>query len=97
MQSPVLKPVAPPELIAQVQQLEDQSDEWSRDLSLTTFTHDVAVWGALAQIILLIEQHIGQHGHGSQKHREAMINLGRAGALLINVSAGQNCQTSQSG
>jgi hypothetical protein len=40
----------------------------SRDLSLATFTHDVAVWGALAQIILLIEQHIGQYGHGSQKH-----------------------------
>ena len=84
MQTRVLKSEAPPELIAQVQQLEDQSDEWSRALSLTTFTHDVAVWGALTQIILLIEGQIGQHGHGSQKHREAMINLGRAGALLID-------------
>src|ERR1700722_4519266 len=84
MQSPVLKSEAPPELTAQVQQVEDQSDEWSRDLSLGNFTHDVAVWGALTQIISLIEGQIGQHGHGSQKHREAMINLGRAGALLID-------------
>jgi hypothetical protein len=84
MQSRVLKSDAPLELITQVKEIEDQSDKWSRDLGLATFTHDVAVWGALTQIILLIEQHIGQHGHGSQKHREAMINLGRAGALLID-------------
>jgi hypothetical protein len=84
MQSCVLKSDAPLELITQVKEIEDQSDKWSRDLGLATFTHDVAVWGALTQIILLIEQHIGQHGHGSQKHREAMINLGRAGALLVD-------------
>lgn len=83
-QSGVLKSDAPSDLIAQVKEIEDQSDVWSRDLGLATFTHDVAVWGALTQIILLIEQQIGQHGHGSQKHREAMINLGRAGALLID-------------
>ena len=84
MQSRVLKSDAPSELIAQVKEIEDRSDEWSRDLALATLTHDVAVWGALTQIILLIEQQIGQHGQGSQKHREAMINLGRAGALLID-------------
>src|SRR5450755_1741601 len=84
VQSGVLKSDAPSDLIAQVKEIEDQSDEWSRDPGLATFTHDVAVWGALTQIILLIEQQIGQHGHGSQKHREAMINLGRAGALLID-------------
>lgn len=65
MQSRALKSDAPLELIARVKEIEDQSDKWSRDLGLATFTHDVAVWGALTQIILLIEQHIGQHGHGS--------------------------------
>jgi len=84
MQSRVLKSDAPSEFIAQVQQVEDQSDKWSRNLSLATFTHDVAVWGALTQIILLVEYQIAQHDHGSQKHREAMMNLGRAGALLID-------------
>lgn len=80
----MLKSNASPELIAQVRSLEDQSDKWSHDLALANFTHDVAVWGTLTQIILLIEQCIGQHGHGSQKHRETMINLGRAGALLLD-------------
>ncbi|HLM82129.1 MAG TPA: hypothetical protein VK302_16115 [Terriglobales bacterium] len=84
MASPVLKSDASPQLVAQVQNIEDQSDKWADGFALAEFTRDVAVWGTLTQVIDLIEQWIAHYGHGSQEHREAMINLGRAGALLLH-------------
>ncbi len=81
--SPKLKCDAPSELIEQVQAIEDQSDRWADNLALFGFSHDASVWGVLTQIIHLIEQHIELYGHGSQEQREAMINLGKAGARLI--------------
>jgi len=84
MASPVLKSDASPQLVAQVQNIEDQSDKWADGFALAEFTHDVAVWGTLTQVIDLIEQWIAHYSHGSQEHREAMINLGRAGALLLH-------------
>jgi len=56
---------------------------WLDGQAILDFPRDAAVWGVLTQVTELIEQHIEQYGHGSQKQREAMINLGRDGALLL--------------
>jgi len=84
MPSPTLKRDASADLVAQVQRIEDQSDKWSDSLALAGFTHDVATWGVLTQIIDVIEQYITKYGHGSQEQRETMMNLGRAGSLLFD-------------
>lgn|ERR1039458_7957652 len=83
MISPTLQSDASPQLIELMKQIEDRCDEWAEHLALVGFTLDVAVWGTLTQIIDLIEQQIQQFGHGSQQQKEAMINLGRAGARLL--------------
>jgi hypothetical protein len=53
----------------------------------------VAVWGVLTQIVDLIEQQITEFGHGSQEQREAMMNLGRAGSLLLDRLRGTKLPT----
>lgn len=83
MAPPILKRDASPDMISDVKKIEEQSDKWAGDLALADFTHDVAAWGTLTQIINLIEQQIQRYSHGSQEQLEAMINLGRAAALLI--------------
>jgi len=90
MTSPVLKCQASPQFIAKVQEIEDRCNTWAENLALAGFTHDTAVWGSLTQLVDLIEQQVGKFGHGSQQQREAMINLGRAGALLLNTLRGTN-------
>jgi hypothetical protein len=84
MHLPKLKRDAAPELVAHIDQIEQQCDAWADNLVLFRSCHDVAAWGVLTQIIDLIEQQVRQYGHGSYQQREAMINLGRAGALLLN-------------
>ncbi|MGA7219407.1 MAG: hypothetical protein WBX38_13885 [Candidatus Sulfotelmatobacter sp.] len=84
MVSPVLKSDASPELIAQVQEIEDRCDKWADALALSGYSYDVGAWGVLTQMIKLIEEQISRYGHGSQRQREAMINLGRAGSLLLD-------------
>ena len=73
---PVLERDASPELISLVAQVEAECDKWIESFSLSAFTHDVAVWGVMTQIIDMIEQEINRWGHGSQQQRETMINLG---------------------
>ena len=84
MARPVLESDASPQLAAQVQEIEDRCDKWADGLALTGFTHDIAAWGALTQVVDLVERQIKEYGHGSQEQREAMLNLGRAGALLLD-------------
>jgi hypothetical protein len=81
---PKLKCDAPPELVEQVRKIEERCDSWADNLTLLSFSYDVAAWGVLTQIIDLIEQQIRGHGHGSPEQRDAMINLGLAGALLLD-------------
>ena len=85
MASPKLYNDAPSELIARVQQIENQCDKWADSLTLVDFTYDVAAWGALTGIIDRIERVIEKSGHGSWEQRYAMSNLGRAGALLLDT------------
>src|ERR1700683_1210545 len=85
MAPPKLYNDAPGELIAQVQQMENQCNKWADSLRLVNFTYDVAAWGALTGIIDRIEQVIQKSGHGSWEQRYAMSNLGRAGALLLDT------------
>ncbi len=84
MASPTLERDASPGLIAQVQQIEDRCDKWAETLALAGYGYDVAVWGVLTQMIILIEEYIRDYGHGSQMQREAMTNLGKAGSLLLD-------------
>jgi hypothetical protein len=88
MASPVLKCDGSPQLVAQIQKIENQCNKWADGFVLANFTYDVAVWGALTQVVDLIEQHISKFGHGSQEQREAMMNLGRASALLLDALHG---------
>lgn len=83
--TPNLKRDAPPEAIRQIQAIEDQADKWIDHLVLSSYSHDAAVWAALTQIVALTEEYIVGYGHGSQEQREAMINLARAGALLVET------------
>jgi hypothetical protein len=53
-----------------------------RQPALNDFTYDVAAWVPLPSIIDLIERQIEKYGHGSWEQRDAISNLGRAGALL---------------
>jgi hypothetical protein len=85
MSSPTLYDDASSELIEQIRQIENQCDKWTDSLALGDFTYDVAAWGALTSIIDLIERQIEQYGHGSWEQRDAMSNLGRAGALLLDT------------
>ncbi|MFZ0321667.1 MAG: hypothetical protein WAL56_21265 [Candidatus Sulfotelmatobacter sp.] len=84
MALPTMKRDASPELLAQVKAIESCSDKWSSSLALAGYTYDVAAWGILTQMIGIVEEHITRFGHGSQEQREAMINLGRAGGLLLD-------------
>lgn len=84
MISPTLKSDASPHVVALVDQIEVRCNGWAENLTLLGSSHDVAVWGVLTQIIDLVEQQITQFGHGSQQQREAMLNLGRAGARLLD-------------
>ena len=88
MASPVLKCQASPQFIAKVQEIEDRCNTWAEGLALAGFSHDTAVWGSLTQVVDLIEQQVAKFGHGSQQQREAMINLGRAGSLLLSTLRG---------
>ncbi len=83
MAVPVIKCDASSEVVAQVQGIEDRCNNWADGLALNSCTCDAAAWGVLTQAVDLIEQEIKDYGHGSQEQREAMINLGRAGALLL--------------
>lgn len=85
---PVLKCDASPQLVAQVLEVENRCNHWADGLALAAFPHDTAAWGILTQIVDLIEQQIKEYGHGSQEQREAMMNLGRAGALLLDKFRG---------
>jgi hypothetical protein len=80
---PVLRSDASPQVLTIVKQFEERCEQWADKLTLVRFTRDVAVWGVLTEIIDLIEQQVKQFGHGSRQQREAMINLGRAGARLL--------------
>jgi hypothetical protein len=80
---PVLRSDASPQVLTTVKEFEERCDKWAERLRLVRFAHDVAVWGVLTEIIDLIEQQVKQFGHGSWRQREAMINLGRAGARLL--------------
>jgi hypothetical protein len=80
-----LKCDAPSEAIRQIKAIEDQADKWIDRLILGSYSHDAAVWAALTQIVALTEEYIVGYGHGSQEQREAMINLARAGALLVGM------------
>ena len=93
MVSPVLKCDASPQIVARVREIENHCNKWADGLALADYTHDAAVWGVLAQIVDLIEQQIGKYGHGSQGQREAMMNLGRAGSLLIDKLRGTKLPT----
>src|SRR3982074_2427086 len=88
MTSPAFKCDASPQLVEQVREIENQCNKWTDGLALADFTHDVAVWGVLTQVVDLIEQQIAKFGHGSQEQREAMMNLGRAGSLLLDTLRG---------
>lgn len=87
---PVLRSDASPQLLAIVKEFEERCEKWADDLRLVRFTRDVAVWGVLTEIIDLIEQQVKQFGHGSRRQREAMINLGRAGARLLGEMKAMN-------
>lgn len=95
MASPKLYSDAPSDLIAQVQQIENQCNEWADSLTLVDFTHDVAVWGALTGITDRIERVIEMYGQGSWEQRDAMSNLGRAGALLVDTLRRRNLPEKQ--
>jgi hypothetical protein len=97
MTLPILKSDASPKVVALVKEIEDRCEKWAANLALVSdFPHDTAVWGILTQIIDLIEQQIKQFGHGSQQQREAMINLGRAGARLLNEISAMKLTNSDS-
>ena len=68
-----------------MKEVEGRCDNWAKNLRRLNFPHDVAAWGTLTQIVDLIEQSIQQFGHGSIQQRDAMINLGRAGAQLLGT------------
>jgi hypothetical protein len=83
--APTLKSAASTEIVELVKEAESRCDNWAQNLRLMSFPHDVAAWGALTQIVVLIEQQIQQFGHGSVQQRDAMSNLGRAGARLLGT------------
>jgi hypothetical protein len=84
MAPPTLKRDASPELVAKVQEIEDRCDKWTESLPLAGYGHEVAAWGVLTQMINLVEEYVRDYGHGSQRQREAMTNLGRAGSALLD-------------
>lgn len=80
----LLESESSPTIRALAQQIEAQSDQWSQGLAITGFPVDAATWGVLTGITLLIEEVIEKEGFGSRRHREAMINLSRSAALLLD-------------
>jgi hypothetical protein len=81
---PTLKSTTPPGLLADIQKIEDRSDTWFSNLSITNFGYDAAAWGVLTQVIWLIEDAAERFGFASQEQREVMMNLGRSAALLLD-------------
>ncbi|HEY4678385.1 MAG TPA: hypothetical protein VIJ01_14560 [Candidatus Angelobacter sp.] len=67
-----------------VQVAEDRSNLRGAELAIVGFPHDTATWGVLTHVTLLIEEVIKKEGFGSQRHREAMINLSKSATWLLD-------------
>jgi len=78
-----LKRDCSPELLARITGLEKQADHCISGLQLYDYPAQIAVWALLTQYVLTIEESARKFGHGSQKHRESLINLGRSGANAL--------------
>lgn len=75
-----------PGVLSVTQQIEDQSNKWSEGLAIAGFPIDALTWGMLTYVTLLVEDVIKREGFGSQRHREAMINLSQSGTLFFDWS-----------
>jgi hypothetical protein len=85
-----LKSEASAQVVELLHAAEERCEDWAQNLALVNCGHDAATWGVLTQIIRLVEDQIKHFGHGSQQQREAMINLGRAGASLLGKLRAMN-------
>jgi len=80
---PYFKSSAPPELIRDLQQIENLADACYRSLRLLTIPRNVAIWAALTGVIGRAEQLVAQKGYASQAHVSLLQNLSRSVAQII--------------
>jgi hypothetical protein len=72
------------ELLEAVSRLEIQADAWFSLLDISKVPWNLATWTSLTSTIEIIERTIHEKGYGSGDHKAAMMNLGRALALLTS-------------
>lgn len=78
-----LKREVSPQFVAHLDQLEKRADKCEFGLKIYGYPVHLAAWAVLTQHVVSIENAIKKFGHGSARHRETMINLGRSGAIWL--------------
>jgi len=80
---PQLEREVSPQFVAHLDQLEKRADKCEFGLKIYGYPVHLATWAVLTQHVISIENAIKKFGHGSARHRETMINLGRSGAIWL--------------
>src|SRR5260370_28303612 len=82
--TPKTKAESPPEIVATLKALEDQTDTCYQSLRLLRRGWNFATWLSLTECIRRIESLIAPTQYGTGLHQAALVNLGKAAAQMCN-------------
>src|SRR3989337_2343941 len=74
---------APPHFIQKLQEIENQSDGWFRELEICHLPGNLATWAVLTKLIEKIEEQIRNFGPYDPNFDFAMIEFSRSASVLI--------------